>query len=258
MIYKSRGLTVVEVMISLSICVVLFASVYSVFNRSFFGSQKNMDNLNALQEMALIIYNLRSDLQSYIELDGLDNSKMKYDNTNNSFSFLMVSGMDEKGSSKYNMITYELNANGSFIRTAREFKKQSEGIVAQKKLASLNSISKFNIKLFTKQNIEINNNDAATASVTAANNSVSNFKPHYIEVFLRHKTNAQLETNIVLCSLYTSKKNISKGNCWVSGPKLSAATAMSPYYDHDNVQTTDSGASESLPDLMGSSYPNQL
>lgn len=246
MIYKKKGFTIVEVIICLVIGSILFGAIYSAFNKSFFTNQKNMESLNALQEMAFIIFNLRHDLHSFVEIENQELTRMKYNSSESSFTFLKVSGIDVNGKTRHSLINYRLGADASFVRTEKDYDNQCE-LIRQKMITRPKTINEFKINIFNKENIDI----------TSGNAAVKNGKPYYIDIHIAHKSNKKLEANLVLCSLY-ALKNESAINCWISGVKVSSEDKIQAYYDNSNTSNQSNANSYSVPPDMMSSYPNKL
>jgi|GEM_PF-2167064 len=154
MIKKQTGFTIIEVLVSLTLISFLFGFIYNFMSRSFKYSQVETKNIDAVQDMVVIVNNIRNDLRCLYE-DPYDKSTFsKYDPASKTFEFYIISGITENNMKILSRVTYRYE-NKLFLRIVEILKNDGSGKKESLKLADATKVSNFKIKIFDLNGNEI-------------------------------------------------------------------------------------------------------
>ncbi|OQA81192.1 MAG: hypothetical protein BWY32_00476 [bacterium ADurb.Bin243] len=186
---NKSGFTVVEIIVVTLIATSIMAAIYTFLIRSHKHHELETKNLEAIQEMAFIIYNLRSDLRTLIEFENDPDTFAVYDAAAKTLSLNIVNGVTENGIIIYSKVLYCFE-NGCLIKKFQVIESDGLSGLRTRKLTGANKLSEFEIKI-----------------LDAAGNHLSNTrapgqKPRYLKTKILHSTNARLDVMINIYSTY--------------------------------------------------------
>lgn len=195
MVGKKAGFSVVEVIVVSLIVAAMMGTLYQFLIRGYKHHDIETRNLDAIQEMAFIIYNLRSDLRTLIEFENDPDTYALYNAADKTLSLTIVNGVTENGIIIYSKVLYCFE-NNLFIKKYQFIESDGLSSVRTRKLAGADKLSQFEISI-----------------LDSAGNQLSNTrqpgqKPRYLKTKIVHSTNARLEVMINIYSTYIENQLI--------------------------------------------------
>jgi len=183
---KHKGFTIVEVLIVLAVTSLLIGFILNFMSRSFKYSQIETKNIDAIQEMALIINYLRYDLRVLYE-DPFDESTYAiFDDSSKKLEFNIISGIAENNMKIFSKVTY-FSDNKFMYRTTEVIKNSTKKEKTVTKLAVAANIKDFKVNI-------LNGNGTPVSTPRSIDTC-----PAFFKVNLIHANNKRLDMNIDAC-----------------------------------------------------------
>jgi type II secretory pathway pseudopilin PulG len=206
---SKKGFTVLETLTAAIVMSLIISAVYTVMIQGIKSNETGIKNIDAIQEMAFIIHNIRSDLRTLIEFPSDSTSCIVYDAGSRSLKFMVVNGVNAEGFIIFSQVTYTFD-DTHFIKQYYELNNSDKlGNMLTKKLAK-----KDKIKGFTIEVCDGNGNPVSGDAVTRESNP-----PKFLKSKIIHASNAKFEVNISLYSTYMkSRENFDK--FWLPACKI--------------------------------------
>lgn len=186
---RKAGFTVVEILVATVILAGIMGTLYHFLIRGYKHHDLETKNLEAIQEMAFIIYNLRSDLRTLIEFENDPDTYASYNAAAKELHLTIVNGVTENGIILYSKVLYCFE-NNCLIKKFQVIESNGLSGIRTRKLTGPNKLSQFDIKIL----------DAAGAELS--NTRAPGQKPRYLKTKIVHATNARLEVLINIYSTY--------------------------------------------------------
>lgn len=186
---RNSGFSVVEILVAVLIIAGIMGTLYHFLIRGYKHHDVETKNLEAIQEMAFIIYNLRSDLRTLIEFENDPDTYAVFNAGAKELHLNIVNGVTENGIILYSKVLYCFE-NNCLIKKFQVIESNGLSGIRTRKLAGAGKLSQFDIKIL----------DAAGVELSAARSPGQ--KPRYLKTKILHATNARLEVLINIYSTY--------------------------------------------------------
>jgi prepilin-type N-terminal cleavage/methylation domain-containing protein len=241
MAFKRKAFTMVEIIIASSIFCLILSMAYGFLTRGIYSNEKGLKNIDAIQDMAFIIHNLRTDLRTLIEFKDDKESYIVFNPASRSLKFTSVCGVSGTGDIIYSQIIYFFNKK-AYSKKFNELKDEDTlGKEIVRELAKPNKIKDVSFEICDADGKPVSGDPAARESKP----------PKLLKAKITHESNARLEVNVSLYSTYVRNK-LSTEKYWVPAGKvipmdgkLDAITALGEYQididDNPSASVTPNG-----------------
>jgi len=208
-----KGFTLMEMIVVIAIFSILLLVTYTFLSKSFFFHEKGTKNLDAVQDMVLIIHNMRSDLRSFVEFADNPNSFAAFDPAEKKLEFTVINGVTSTGLLLFSKVTYFLDKK----ELKKKFRKIEKNLLSQEITMSLSGKNKI-----TDFSVDIVDEDG----VTLSNEPKSRNTPKCLQVKIIHASNERLETKVNFFSTYNSREHDILEKYWLSCWKIKPITPV--------------------------------
>lgn len=191
----NAGLTLVEILMVVLLATLLLTPLYQFLIRGFRYQDAETRNLEAIQEMAFIIYNLRNDLRALIEFEGESDSYAYFNPSSKTLNMTVVNGVTENGVILYSKVLYCFEKN-CLIKKFQVLEDRGMSSVYVRKLTAANKLKEFDIKLLGAEGRQLDKT------------RLPGQKPRYLKARIVHATNSKLEVTINIFSTYIESQLI--------------------------------------------------
>lgn len=214
---RGKGFTVVEVVVAAALLALIFSAVYGFLIHGMTSNEKGVRNIDAIQDMAFIIHNLRSDLRTLIEFPEEKDSYISFDPASGSLKFTSVSGVSDDGVILYSQVMYYFEKKEFFKKYVSLKDEAAIGKETKIRLAPKNKIKDVYFEICDESGKPV----SADPVARAAN------PPKLLKAKIVHETNARLEVYVSLYSTYIKPEN-SSDKFWVAASQV---IPMNPQFE---------------------------
>lgn len=213
--FGKKAYTVTEIMIAFAVFGVVLAFVNSFLASGFRTSQAGSKMLAAIQDSALILHNIRSDLRTHVEFAGQPESFIRFDAAAKKLEFMVINGVNEVGMPVFSTVSYALE-KGMIVKKFYLMKDDDTlGAQTTKYITQKNRIKDFEIQIFSRDAKPVSSSPAAREKDP----------PQYVKVKLVHATNERFDFDVGLYSTYMSEPN-PLDKYWLPGYKVIPVAAV--------------------------------
>ncbi len=206
---NKKAFTVVEMIVATAIFGLVMSMVYGFLIHGVSSNEKGIKNIDAIQDMAFIIHNLRSDLRTLIEFNEDKESYIIFDKASKSLKFTAVSGVSDQGVVLYSQILYYFDKKALYKKFHLMKDENTMGDETVYELAKMNKIKDLHFEICDSEGKPV----SSSPEIRAAK------PPKLLKARIIHSSNARLEVNISLYSTYIKPKNTAD-NYWVLASKV--------------------------------------
>lgn len=212
---SKKGYSVTEIMIAFAVFGVVLVFLNSFLASGFKANQAGSKMLAAIQDSALIMHSIRSDLRNHIEFAGQPESFIRFDKGAKKLEFMVINGVNDAGMPIYSTVSYALE-KGMIVKKFYPLKDDDTlGAQTVKYLTQKGRIKDFEIEIFSRS--------AKPVSQAAASREQD--PPQFIKVKMAHASNERLDFDVGLYSTYMADPNPAD-KYWLPGYKVIPVAAV--------------------------------
>lgn len=205
------GFSLVEILMVVFIAAVLFVPLYQFLIRGYKHHDLETKNLEAIQEMAFIIYSLRSDLRMLIEFENDPETYACFNPAARTLNLTTVNGVTENGMVIYSKAVYCFE-KGCLVKKFRELESKGLSDIYTRKLTGQDKLKEFEISILDANGVPLSSSRSPGQS------------PRYLKAKIVHATNTRLDVLINVFSTFIESRAVDEmQKYWLPTWKMSTA-----------------------------------